>query len=205
VTSPSSVCSWTLPVSGRVCFLQVEQYAEYCGSRRHQLFTTVRDQKCRGWTRTKSHRLFICFSNVSSMSRQCSPIADRYPGFTTNKESGNTTLGYGLAIDPAKASSYKVADVLMPTWVNMQTYAYKSDPAAEPKLGWSGDAARNCVTYCKHDRWAAKSRESERWRGAETSPPSILIRRNGSTAPRSSGMGFVPGQVHHPYASPVQR
>jgi hypothetical protein len=57
-------------------------------------------------------------------------------------------LGYGLAIDPAKASNYKVADVLMPTWVNLQTYPYKSDPGAEPKLGWTGDAARNCVTYC---------------------------------------------------------
>ena len=57
-------------------------------------------------------------------------------------------MGYGLAIDPAKASNYKVADVLMPTWVNLQTYPYKSDPGAEPKLGWTGDAARNCVTYC---------------------------------------------------------
>ncbi|EUC41745.1 hypothetical protein COCMIDRAFT_8585 [Bipolaris oryzae ATCC 44560] len=67
---------------------------------------------------------------------------------TTNKESSSTTLGYGLAIDPAKASNYKVADVLMPTWVNLQTYPYKSDPGADPKLGWTGDAARNCVTYC---------------------------------------------------------
>ncbi|KAK7403329.1 hypothetical protein QQX98_010918 [Neonectria punicea] len=107
-------------------------------------------------------RLFLDFatSDISSLS----PTEQAMPGLnssqvtafafliqqwlTANKTSGQTTLGYGLAVDPTKATNYKVANVLMPTWVNMQTYAYKSDPAADPKLGWTGDPARNCVVYC---------------------------------------------------------
>ncbi|EQB43770.1 hypothetical protein CGLO_17533 [Colletotrichum gloeosporioides Cg-14] len=67
---------------------------------------------------------------------------------TENKSSGHTTLGYGLSIDKDKAKSYKVADILMPTWVEMQTYPYKASATDQPILGWTGDAARNCLTYC---------------------------------------------------------
>ena len=69
-------------------------------------------------------------------------------GLTENKTEGNTTLGYALNVsDESKKKDIKVANCLIPTSVSLQTYPFKAHPTADPKLGWSGDAARNCIVY----------------------------------------------------------
>ncbi|KAK4167410.1 hypothetical protein QBC43DRAFT_141549 [Cladorrhinum sp. PSN259] len=107
-------------------------------------------------------QLFVNFAtaNISSLSQSELELPGLDPAqvtsfsflllqwLTANKTSNNTTLGYGLAVDPAKKSYFKVADCLIPTSVNLQTYPYKGTPTADPKLGWTGEATRNCLVYC---------------------------------------------------------
>lgn len=110
-------------------------------------------------------------------------------GFAVNKGSNKTILGYNLSVQNQDLkNNLKVANVLIPSSLNFNTYGYKQSPDAPIVLGWSGQADSNCLVYCNMTenrkvqgetllQWSGNFTTSRMEDKATRTDGSLLIRR----------------------------